>query len=135
MKPWKVPATTILPSGSIATAEATADPEGKGVKTVPPLPKPASRLPSLLYRATAKADWVSTPRAVPATTILPSPCRWMATPLAVSEVGPRIAGEVAMPPMPKPGSSEPGRQARPPGQQRPALQAFDGDLTSKPITA
>ena len=48
MKPWKVPATTILPSGSIATAEATADPEGKGVKTVPPLPNPASRLPSLL---------------------------------------------------------------------------------------
>ena len=48
--PWAVPATTILPSGSIATAEAVAatDPEAKPVKTVPPSPKSLSRLPSAL---------------------------------------------------------------------------------------
>ena len=123
-KPLKVPTTTILPSGSIARAEATADPEGKGVKTVPPLPNPASRLPSLLYRATAKDDGVSTPRAVPATTILPSPCLWTAIPLAVSEVGPRIAGPVAMPPTPKPGWSEPGGSPAPPdSSDRPSSRS------------
>ena len=63
--PWKVPATTILPSDWVATAEAWTDPEGKGVKTVPPLPKPVSRLPSALYRATAKADWAFHPSGRP----------------------------------------------------------------------
>ena len=49
LKSWTVPATTIWPLGWMARPAAKADASGpKLVVTSPPVPKPASRLPSAL---------------------------------------------------------------------------------------
>ena len=87
--PLIVPATTILPSGWIATATAWFVPVPKSVSTEPLLPKWVSTVPSALNRVRAKsvskAPLGAKTEAVPATTILPSGP--IASPAATSLVG------------------------------------------------
>ena len=81
VKVFALPATTILPSFCSATAFPLSSPP-KSVVTVPgKIPvglKVTSKLPSVLYRATAKSLSDS-----PATTILPSFCSATAFPLSI----------------------------------------------------
>src|SRR5262249_41541999 len=92
------PAATILPLESMATANAWSAPPLKSVTTLPALPKPVSRVPSVLYRASVKS--LPSP---PATTILP--CDWMQVPRTASfEPG---KARLTLPPVPNVESRSP----------------------------
>ena len=76
------PAATIFPSAWRATALARPE-TPRETMAHPSPPKLVSRLPSGQNRASAKDDWEPA-FAVPATTILPSPCMAIADPVASS---------------------------------------------------
>ncbi len=50
------PTATILPSAWRARPRASSEPPAKSVVTLPPVPKPVSSEPSVLYRARAKSS-------------------------------------------------------------------------------
>src|SRR5262245_16155636 len=97
----ELPATTILPSGWIATFLAKSEYAPRDVVTMPSPPNIGSRDPSGLYRATAKSDFV--PLLLdPTTTILPSACK------ATSQAAELVPiGVVTVPSPPKVGSRDP----------------------------
>ena len=82
------PATTILPSGWIATARARscAKPPAMSVVTLPSLPKVVSTVPSALKRASTKSM-----KRPPTMTILPSGCS------AMPDSSRRSSASVALP--------------------------------------
>src|SRR6267378_3373406 len=75
-----------------ATALAVVElPDGMGVVTIPPVPKPVSRVPgvpgapAVLYRSSKKLETPDTGQLLPATRSLPSACKVAAKALASAE--------------------------------------------------
>ncbi len=75
-----------------ATALAVVElPDGMGVVTIPPVPKPVSRVPgvpgapAVLYRSSKKLETPDTGQLLPATRSLPSACRVAAKAVAEAE--------------------------------------------------
>src|SRR2546426_3085323 len=75
-----------------ATALAVVElPDEMGVVTIPPVPKPVSRVPgvpgapAVLYRSSKKLETPDKGQLLPATRSLPSACRGAAKPLAAAE--------------------------------------------------
>src|SRR5262249_11595990 len=99
----------IFRSGWRATAKASSPKLKKSVLTLPPVPKLVSRLPSGLYRASAKSSDVLGLKETPARMIFPSGCMAMAE--APSVLPKKLV--VTFPPLPSVGSRPPAAAATP----------------------